>query len=66
MSIKIFNICLLAAWLLIAIGAACFSVPAGLMVAGAILLALTLYIGAKFGLYDQAADAAGEKSKGEA
>lgn len=53
MNVTIFNRCLIVAWLLLTAGACSISVAAGLATCGGVLLALTLYVGDKFGVYQQ-------------
>ena len=53
MNVTIFNRCLIAAWLLLTAGAFCIGTAVGLATCGGVLLALTLYVGAKFGVYQQ-------------
>ena len=54
MNLTVFNRCLIAAWLLITAGAFSVGVSVGLFTCGGVLMAITLYVGAKFGVYQQA------------
>jgi len=40
----VFNACLLAGWALVSVGAGLWSIPAGLVTAGALLIALTIVV----------------------
>ena len=53
MNMNAFNGCLITAWLMITIGTACVNFAAGGIVGGAVLLILTLLVGARFGVYEQ-------------
>lgn len=53
MNLNVFNGCLIAAWLMITVGAACIYLPAGLLTGGVALVSLTLFVGARFGVYQQ-------------
>ena len=44
MTTKIFNICLLAGWLMIVLGVALWSVPAAFVAGGVLLVGLTLLL----------------------
>ena len=50
MNLKIFNLCVLAGWVLITLGAVCIHWAAGIVVSGVVLIALTLLMAAKFGV----------------
>lgn len=51
MHIYVFNACLIAAWLLVSLGAGVISLAAGLITAGAVLAAITLFMAVRYGLY---------------
>ena len=51
MNLLTFNIALLFGWLLASIGGVVLNVGAGLLLAGILLIALTLFSGHRFGLY---------------
>ena len=63
MNVTVFNRCLIAAWLLVTAGAFSVSVSVGLFTCGGVLLILTLYVGAKFGVYQQANQPENEDDK---
>lgn len=50
MNIHLFNACLLAGWLMLVLGVGLWSVPAALVVGGAALIALTVFIGLRAGV----------------
>jgi hypothetical protein len=51
MNVAIFNLCLLAGWLLAAIGAGLWWLPAGLMLAGVSLVGLTFVVARMAGVF---------------
>lgn len=57
MNAKVFNACLLAGWLFITLGGILYRPDAGLLVGGVALIALTLFVALRFGVYDQAPQA---------
>lgn len=50
MTIRLFNACLAAGWLMLVLGLALWSVPAGLVVGGAVLMAVTLLLAFRAGV----------------
>lgn len=50
MNLKIFNACLIAGWLLIVLGLAQWSVPAALVIGGALLMGITLLLAFRTGV----------------
>jgi hypothetical protein len=51
MNLKIFNAALLAGWFLLTIGAIALNPAAGLLIAGVAVIALTLFVSWRFGVY---------------
>ena len=58
MNLNVFNASLLLSWLMVSLGAIAVSVPLGIIVSGAVLMGLTLFVGAKFGVYQIKKDGA--------
>ena len=57
MNLTTFNACLLAGLVLVAIGSFLIATVVGFIVTGAALIALTVYVAAKFGVYATSAKA---------
>lgn len=51
MNLNVFNFSLLLSWVMVSLGAIIINVPLGITVSGAVLMALTLFVGARFGVY---------------
>lgn len=62
MNMLVFNGCLLGGWFLLTLGGILMNPAAGLLIAGAALIALTLFIALRFGVFEGAAP---RKKEGE-
>jgi hypothetical protein len=53
MKIQIFNGCLLAGWFLLTLGGILYRPEAGLMIGGLAIVALTIFVALRFGIYEE-------------
>jgi hypothetical protein len=65
MSLNIFNACLLAGLLLLSIGAFLIGAAAGFIASGVSLIALTIYVAKRFGVYAPKPLSAEEKDRAQ-
>jgi hypothetical protein len=54
MNLKVFNACLLAGWFLVTLGAVLYRADLGLVVAGIALVAITMFLALRFGVFQDA------------